>query len=88
MWDGRVTEVDGDIFTAAVVRHDGTGPELIADFSMAQCGVTVQPGDMIIVTPGSVTKRDLGVWTKADIDAIMARARKRSAMMRRNAMVD
>lgn len=83
-WDGRVTEVDGDIFTALVIRRDGIGPELAADFSMARCGICVEPGDLIIVSPEGVTKRDLGVWTKEDIDAIMAGAKERSRLMRRN----
>lgn len=81
-WDGRVLEVDGDIFTA-VLQREGE-PELIADFSMARCGITVEAGDLIIVTPQQVTKRDLGVWTAAEIAGIMRRARERSQMLRRN----
>ena len=79
-WDGRVLEVDGDIFTAELCREGA--PDLLADFSMAECGVTVEPGDLLIVRPGSVAKRDLGVWTQAEIDEIMRRARKLSRRLR------
>jgi hypothetical protein len=50
---------------------------------MAECGITVEPGDLLIVRPGSVTKRDLGVWTQAEIDAIMKRAKRLAAMLRK-----
>jgi len=71
-WDGRVIEVDGDIFTAELCRAGD--PDVWADFSMAQCGVTVEPGDLLIVRPDSVTVLDLGVWTQEEIDAIELRA--------------
>ena len=71
-WDARVLEVDGDTFTAELSREGA--PDLLADFSMAECGITVEPGDLLVVMPGSVTKRDLGVWTQAEIDEITRRA--------------
>jgi hypothetical protein len=76
-WCGRVTEVNGDILTAMLTPSDHEGPELIADFSMAQCGITAEPGDILTVTPEKVTVRDLGVWTQPQIDEIMRRARAR-----------
>lgn len=83
-WDGRVLEISGDIFTAEVIPADHAGPEMIAEYSMSQCGITVAPGDLLIVTPESVVRRDLGVWSKADLDAIRVRARERSRLLRRN----
>lgn len=83
-WDGRVLEVweDGDTFTATVQREGH--PELMAEFSMAQCGISVEEGDLIIVTPERVTKRELRPWTAAEIDEIMHRARERSRILRQN----
>ena len=81
-WDGRVLEVDGDIFTAELCREGA--PDLLADFSMAECGVTVEPGDLLIVLPGSVVKRDLGVWTQAEIDEIERRADEDMRLLRLN----
>jgi hypothetical protein len=82
-WDGHVLEVwdDGDTFTAELSREGDLS--LIAEFSMSQCGITVQEGDLLIITPRSVAKRDLGVWTQAEVDAIMRRARKRARQLRR-----
>jgi hypothetical protein len=79
-WDGCVLDVDGDTFTAELQREGCV--TVIADFSMTQCGITVEPGDVLIVKPDSVTKRDLGIWTQAEIDAIMRRARERSRRLR------
>lgn len=81
VWDGSVIEVNGDIFTVDL-RREGA-PDMLADYSMKECGVTVEPGDLLIVRPDSVTKREPRVWTQAEIDAIMARARKRAALLRR-----
>jgi hypothetical protein len=81
-WDGRVLEIDGDVFTASLQREGA--PKLIADFSMAQCGISVELGDLLIVTPERVTKRDLGVWTEAEVAAIKRRARERLAHLRPN----
>jgi hypothetical protein len=82
--DGRVLEVwdDGDTFTALVAREGQ--PELMAEFSMRQCGITAGEGDLIIVTPERVTKRELRAWTAAEIAEFMQRARRRSRMLRRN----
>lgn len=81
VWDGSVVEVDGDIFTVDL-RREGD-PDMLADYSMKECGITVEPGDLLIVRPDSVTKREPRVWTQAEIDAIMARARKRAALLKR-----
>ena len=79
-WDGCVLEVNGDIFTAELCREGA--PDLLVNFSMAQCGVTVERGDRLIVRSESVIKRDLGVWTQAELDAIMHRAREQSRRLR------
>jgi hypothetical protein len=81
VWDGSVVEVDGDIFTVDL-RREG-GPDMMADYSMKECGITVEPGDLLIVRPDSVTKREPRVWTREELDAIMARARKRAALLKR-----
>jgi len=85
-WDGCVIAVDGDMFTAEVQR-DGH-PALLADFSMAECGVMVVPGDVLIVTPSSVVKREPRVWTRRELAQVMRRARKRSKVLRRALDVD
>lgn len=82
VWDGSVIEVNGDIFTVDL-RREGA-PDMLADYSMKECGITVEPGDLLIVRPDSVTRRELPVWTQEDIDAIMARAEKRAALLFRN----
>jgi hypothetical protein len=73
-WAGRVTGAEGDLFTAILTPADHEGPELIADFSMAQCGVEVEPGDLITVTAESVAKVDLGVWTQEEVDEVQRQA--------------
>jgi hypothetical protein len=76
-WCGRVTEVEGDIFTALLTPADHDGPELIADFSMAQCGIKPEPGDILTVTPDRVTRVELPPWTQEEIDEITRRSRAR-----------
>lgn len=73
-WDAVVTDVwdNGDTFTAEL-RQEGS-PNLIADFSMRECQVTVQPGDLLVVTPDSVVKREPRVWTQTELDDIRRRA--------------
>jgi hypothetical protein len=80
-WCGRVTEVEGDVFTALLTPADHDGPELIADFSAAQCGITCEPGDILTVTPGRVTRVELPQWTQEEIGEIMRRARARHRQM-------
>lgn len=80
-WSGRVTDIEGDLFTAILTPADG-GMELLADFSMSQCGISVEAGDLITVTPESVTKVPPRVWSQREIDEIMARARERSRQLR------
>lgn len=83
-WTVSVVEVwdDGDTFTVDL-RCEGN-PDLLAEMSMRQCGITVEPGDLLIVTTTFVTKRDLGVWTQEDIDAITRSTRELAETMRRN----
>ena len=80
-WCGYVTDVEGDIFTA-VLRRDGH-PDLLADFSMKECGLAgLKPYDDIIVTPDSVRQPDPIVWTQEQLDAIWVRARERAKIFR------
>jgi hypothetical protein len=87
-WDGRVIEVweDNDTFTVDL-RREGS-PDLLAEMSMAQTGVTVATDDLLIVTPAtpgrpaSVTKRIPRQWTQAELDQIMRRSRKRMQWLR------
>jgi len=81
-WTGIVLEVwpDSDIFTAEL-RRDGS-PDLVAEFSMAECGVRVEAGDVLDVKRNSVKKRDLGVWTQEEVDEIYRRAALRAEQLR------
>ena len=74
LWDASVLEVwaDGDTFTARL--YEEGGPELLAEFSMKHCGITVEPGDLLIITPEKVIRRDLGKWTEAELERIRQRA--------------
>lgn len=83
-WSGRVTDVEGDTFTAWLVPSDHEGPELCADFSMERCGIEVQEGDLLTVTPESVVKVDPGVWTQEEIDEIGRRAAERYRLLMEN----
>lgn len=83
-WTASVVEVwdDGDTFTVDL-RREGN-PDLLAEMSMKRCGITVEPGDLLIVTTTFVTKRDLGVWTQEDINAITRSTRELAETMRLN----
>lgn len=83
-WYAVVSEVwpDGDTFTASL-SQDGE-PDLWAEFSMRECGVDVTAGDLLILTPDGMTKRDLGVWTKEEIDEIRASAKAQYERLMRN----
>jgi hypothetical protein len=70
-WDAVVTEVWED--GAARLSREGA-PEMLAEFSMRQCNVTVEAGDVLVVTAGKVTRRDLGRWTQSELDEIRCRA--------------
>lgn len=83
-WSGRVIEAEGDLFTAILSPSDRDAPELVADFSMSRCGIRVEPGDLIKVTPESVAKVDLGTWTQEDIDAIRYSAEELAALLNEN----
>lgn len=77
-WDGVVLEVwpDGDTFTADL-RREG-GPDVLAEFSMRECGITVERGDRLIVKKDSVAKRPPRLWTREELAAIMERAEKQA----------
>jgi hypothetical protein len=79
-WDGVVTDIwdDGDTFTAEL-RREGS-PDLLAEFSMRKCQVNVLPGDMLIISD-SVVKRNLGVWTQAELNEINRRAAIQAARL-------
>jgi hypothetical protein len=81
-WTGIVLEIweDGDTFTAKL-RREGA-PDLVAEFSMRECGVKVTEGDVLDVTRNHVGKRDLGYWTKEEVDAILDRAATRAEKLR------
>lgn len=85
-WSARVTDVEGDSFTALLTPAGHERPELIADFSMTQCGVDVEPGDLLTVTPESVVKVDLGAWTQEEVDDISHRAKELSQWLNENVM--
>lgn len=82
VWDADVLEIwdDGDTFTARLRQN--ASPDLLAEFSMRQCGIAVEPGDLLIVTPARVIKRNLGVWTQAELDEIKERAHERFETLR------
>jgi hypothetical protein len=82
-WTASVIAVwdDGDTFSAEL-RRDGTHFVLEADFSMRECGVRVEPGDLLRVGYNRVEKMDPGVWTQEEIDEIMRRARELSRKLR------
>ncbi len=81
-WNGIVTEVwdDGDTFTVDL-RREGL-PDLLAEFSMRECGVDVVPGDLLVIQRDSVAKPPRRVWTQEEIDDIRHRAAIRSAKLR------
>ncbi len=90
LWHGCVTEVwpDGDTFTAKMSRADGDDgmvQQVTADFSMHECALEVEAGDFIRLDgeANQMSRVDMGVWTQAELDAIMKRADKRSKLMRR-----
>lgn len=72
---------DGDTFTAELRR--GNAPDLVAEFSMRECGVHVTAGDSLVVTKNHAGKRNLGYWTQEEIDAIMDQAVTRLEQLRR-----
>lgn len=93
MWDGRVTEVDDEYFTAELVPHDG-GLTVLADFRLEQLGDEreLAPGDLIYVTVRSVMGRSgyphltsslrlrrLGSWTGSEVQDIEEQARAKFA---------
>lgn len=80
-WYGCVTAVNGDMFTADL-RREGS-PDLFADFSMSECGLSgLEEGDLLVVTPVRVRRLELPPWTQEQLDEIIERARERAARFR------
>ncbi len=77
-WTGRVSDVEGDLFTAELERPDG--PPLVADFRRSLLP-DVRCGDVITVTPSAVERVDLGVWTAEELDRAKARARAMTGVL-------
>ena len=80
-YEGRVLSVEGDTFTAELTDCDDLAV-VHADMAMSVLGgEQVEPGDIIDITvnPPTVKRRDLGRWTKADLQAIRERASQRAA---------
>lgn len=80
-WSGRVTDAEGDLFTAILTPADHEGADVLAGFSMSKLGIEAAPGDLIRVTPESVRKVEPRAWAQREIDEIMARARERSRLL-------
>lgn len=80
-WYGSVTDIDGDMFTAILGREGS--PDLVADFSMAECGLSeIKPGDVIVVTPEAVRRLEPRAWTQEELDEILMYAREMSKTLR------
>ncbi|CQD11819.1 hypothetical protein BN1232_02222 [Mycobacterium lentiflavum] len=91
-WEGRVIEVDDDIFSVEL-RPLGGGPEVIADFSKNHLaeGDDLRLGDVVYVTArtvrgksgpthtSTIRLRRLGRWTEAEIAEQARRAKELAA---------
>jgi hypothetical protein len=57
-WEGRILEIDEEIFTAELVPlREGDGPTVVADFELEQLGPDaswVAPGDVFYLTVRTV----------------------------------
>jgi hypothetical protein len=99
-WEGRVLEVDGEIFSAELTPLDTEDDEvLISEFrtkALEAGEVGIQPGDLFYVTARPVRLRGLlvtmyslqprrrGNWTVRDVDEIQKRIQSRLEMLRDN----
>lgn len=92
-WQGRIVDIDDDLFTAELVPQDDAGSAVYADFELALLGdEEVHVGDVVYVTsrlvaslPGrqptrtiSVKLQRLGRWTAEEIEQIRERAAQRA----------
>jgi hypothetical protein len=90
-WEGRVVEVDDDVFSAEIVPTDDGGP-VLADFSRDAIDPdeALAPGDLIYVSvrtvrgrgnlrtkTSSVRRRRVGRWSADEVEAQRERARVR-----------
>lgn len=76
-WYGIVIEVTGDEATVDLRREGDM--DLTAEVELSRWGLEdVQPGDVLVldVDAGTVTRKDLGVWTQAQLDEIHRRAQE------------
>jgi hypothetical protein len=64
VWDGRVTDLDGDVFTVELVRKGH--PTVYADYNLHECPDVV-PGDLVTVTPWTITRKSFGRWSRWDL---------------------
>lgn len=91
-WEGRVTHVDDDWFTAELTPlTKDSGPMVQAEFEKTQLDPdTVCPGDVIYVTvrttyeyglqsrTSAVRLRRLGAWTAEEVAGVHERAQRRA----------
>lgn len=99
-WEGRILEVDRDIFTAELTPLDGDDrATLVSEFrtKVLEAGEQgIQPGDLFYMTARPVRIRGLlttsyslqirrpGNWTPKDLSEIRERARQRLEMLKDN----
>jgi hypothetical protein len=86
-WTGKITEIEGDVFTAELVP-DRDGQTVLADFTRDQIGnEVVEVGDIVYLTvrmvrgfsgytnrTSSIRLRRLGAWTREEVEAQKVRA--------------
>lgn len=92
-WEGRILEVDGDVFTAELTPMDENAPTIVGDFEVALLDndpdEEVVAGDTFYLTvrtvrdrgaptrTSSLRRRRLGRWSEEELSNVRARARKR-----------
>ncbi|WP_203711186.1 hypothetical protein [Asanoa siamensis] len=95
-WQGVITDIEDDVFTAELYPLDHEGPELMADFELrllAPDDHDAQPGDVVYLTTRIVSdgprfgvtsllrRRHTGVWTQRDLDGAFERARSLARLL-------
>jgi hypothetical protein len=99
-WEGRILEIDGDIFTAELTPLDNDDrTTLVSEFrtKVLEAGdQDIQPGDLFYMTARPVRIRGLlttsyslqirrpGNWTAKDLREILDRTRQRLEMLKDN----
>lgn len=83
IWHGHVIEVSGDTFWAEMTRSEDD-ERVQAQFSMAECGLEVETGDIVRLDgeKNQMTLIDMPLWTREELDAIMKRAAEQSRKFR------